>query len=44
MIGASVCPMNTLATADSVSAPLVLSRYIIARAVTRTMNCRIPKW
>ena len=41
--GASVCPMNTLATADSDSAPLVAIMYIIALAITRTMNCRMPK-
>ena len=41
--GASVCPMNTLAAADSVSAPLVPSTYIMARAITHTTNCRMPK-
>jgi hypothetical protein len=43
MMGASVWPMNTLAAADNVSAPLVRSRYIIARAISATMNWRIPK-
>ena len=41
--GASVCPMNTLATAESDSAPLVPIIYIIALAITRTMSCRMPK-
>ncbi len=43
MIGASVWPMNTLAAADNVSAPLVRSRYIIARAMRATTNWRMPK-
>ncbi len=43
MSGASVWPMNTLAAADSVSAPLVRIRRIIARAISATMNCRMPK-
>ena len=43
MIGASVCPMNTLAAAESVSAPLVCINPIIARAIRRTTNCRMPK-
>ena len=43
MIGASVCPMNTLAAADRVSAPLVRIANIMARANTRTINCKMPK-
>ena len=43
MIGASVCPMKTFAAADSVSAPLVRISRIIARAISRTTNCRMPK-
>ena len=43
MIGASVWPMNTLAAADSVSAPLVRIASIMARANSRTTNCRMPK-
>jgi hypothetical protein len=41
--GASVCPMNTLATAERVSAPLVFIRCIIALAMRRTKNCKMPK-
>jgi hypothetical protein len=43
MIGASVCPMNTFAAAESVSAPLVFNAYIMARAISQTMNWRMPK-
>ena len=43
MMGASVWPMKTLAAADRVSAPLVRSAYIIARAISQTMNCSTPK-
>ena len=43
MIGASVCPMKTLAAADSVSAPLVRMKSIIALANSLTMNWRMPK-
>ena len=43
IMGASVWLMKTFAAADSVSAPLVRMRYIIPRAITRTMNCRTPK-
>ncbi len=43
MMGASVWPMNTLAAADRVSAPLVRIANCIARANRRTTNCRTPK-
>ena len=42
MSGASVWPMKTLAATDSVSAPLVRIRYIIARAISATTRCRMP--
>ena len=44
MIGASVCPMKTLAVAASVSAPLVPISGIMARASSRTAACRTPRW
>ena len=44
MSGASVCPMNTLAATDSVSAPLVPSTNTITRAKGRTIPCSTPKW
>jgi hypothetical protein len=43
MMGASVWPMKTFAAADNVSAPLVRINPIIARAIRRTTNCRMPK-
>ena len=43
MIGASVWPMKTLAVAASVSAPLVRIARIMTRAISRTMNWRMPK-
>ena len=42
--GASVCPMNTFAATDSVSAPLVRIKYNITLANTRTSRCKTPKW
>jgi len=43
MIGASVCPMKTLAAAESVSAPLVPISGIMTRASSRTAACRTPR-
>ena len=43
MSGASVWPMNTFAETESVSAPLVPMRYIIARAMIFTKNCSTPR-
>ena len=43
MMGASVCPMNTLAADDSVSAPLVRMTRIISRAISATITCSTPK-